>query len=156
MWSRRGLLAALAALPVLAACGFAPVYGVAPEVRGSLAFEAPESVMGFRVIERLEDRLGAPEGARATLRVALSTTRSAAAIDAEGDLVRYSLNGEARWSITGPEGVEASGRETAFTGYSTTGSTVATAAAEADAEERLAVILADMIVAQVLMQAAAR
>ena len=57
--------------------------------------------------------------------------------------------------MVGPEGVEADGRVTAFTGYSATGSTVATAAAQRDAEARLAVILADMIVAQVLMRAGA-
>ena len=157
MWSDARLprRAALAGLLALAGCGFAPVYGTGDALRGTLAYEAPETVLGYRLIERLEDRLGSPRDARALLRVGLSVGQGAAAIDAEGDLVRFSVNGAADWAVVGPEGVEADGRVTAFTGYSATGSTVATAAAQRDAEARLAVILADMIVAQVLMRAGA-
>ena len=48
-----------------------------------------------------------------------------------------------------------SGTVDSFTGYSATGSTVATRAARADAEERLTTILADQIVTRLIAAAPA-
>ena len=72
-----------------------------------------------------------------------------AGITPDGAITRYNLEGRAAlapaWPRTGA--VLAEGEATAFTGYSATGTTVATRAAEAeDARERLMVLLADEIV----------
>ena len=60
------------------------------------------------------------------------------------------------FAATGPDGaVVTQGNVGGFTGYSATGSTVATTAARTDAQDRLMVILADQIVTRLIAAAPA-
>ena len=116
-----------------------------------MAVETPDTPDGFLLGARLEDRLGrAEEGLR--LVAGLEVEEVAAAVTPEGAITRYDLVGRAPWRLAGADGAAlADGTASAFTGYSATGTTVATGAAEADARERLMVLLADAIVARLLL-----
>jgi LPS-assembly lipoprotein len=136
----------------LAGCGFAPAYGtggVAGPLRNTVDVSAPDTVAGFRLRTRISDRLGAATIPRYTLTVALREDQTAAAITTAGDTTRLNLRGFADWTVTDRAGkVLTNGNTQTFTSYSATGSTVATQAAATDAQARLAVALADMIVAE--------
>lgn len=137
----------------LAGCGFAPIYGGDGGVRGQVSFETDESVAGFRLRERLEERLGRSASPRYTLETTVSSSQRAAAITSEGDTSRLNIVGKATWSLVSLETgqVVDSGEVEAFTSYSATGSTIATQATSDDAEARLSVILADLIVSRILI-----
>lgn len=122
-------------------------------MRGMIAFSVNDSVAGFRLRERLEGRLGHVVTPRYRLRVNVRTRERAAAITSGGDTARRNIIGTANWTLTQSVGgarIE-TGRVEAFTSYSATGSTVATQSTQDDAEARLAIILADMIVSRVLI-----
>ena len=133
-----------------------PVYEDNAAVRGQFTFETDESVMGFHLGSRLAERLGVPSNPRYTLKATLTTRERAAAITAEGDTSRLNVIGRASWSLleTASGKQVATGRAEAFTSYAATSSTVATQATRDDARKRLAMILGDMIVTQVLSRAA--
>ena len=86
----------------------------------------------------------------------MRSSQRAAAITSEGDTSRFNIVGAAKWSlIVLDDGNQIDGGEVeAFTSYSATGSTNATPATRDDAEARVAVILADLIVSRVLIRAA--
>jgi LPS-assembly lipoprotein len=139
----------------LAGCGFAPIYGGNDGFRGLVAFDTDESVAGFRLQERLEDRLGRSAEPQYVLRAGLRSSQRAAAITEEGDTSRFNTVGSANWSLLNlNDGKQIdAGQVEAFTSYSATGSTIATQATRDDAEARLSVILADLIVSRVLILA---
>ncbi len=145
--------AAALGLLALGGCGFAPVYGDGSALRGLVTFQTDETVAGYRLRERLEQRLGVTQNARYELRVALSQNSQPAAITAAGDTVRFNVVGRADWSLraiaTGQ--IAAEGKSESFTSYAATGTTVATQAARTDATARLSVALADMIVSRLLI-----
>lgn len=143
---------AILGLFALGGCGFAPVYRNGGGPRGMIAFQTPDSIAGFRLRERFEQRLGLPSDARYSLSVTLSRRSTPAAINATGDTTRFNLIGTAGWVLTDTEtgNDAASGKVETFTSYAATGSTVATQAASADASARLSVALADMIVTRLL------
>ena len=154
---RRALVSWAALLP-LAACGLAPVYGAGGPglaLRGRVAVEAPDTPDGFTLRAALEDRLGSAPGAEPAaalvLEAAPTVAAVAAAITPSGAITRYDLSGTAPWRLSGPAGEAASGEARAFTGYSATGTTVATRSAEADARARLMALLADAIVTRLLL-----
>ncbi len=150
-WTRRAAILGAAAL---AGCGFSPAFGPNGPARGlrnAIEFQTPDTVEGYRLRERLERRLGAPEAPRYVLNVTLDLNRSDVAIASDGEAGRITLNGKARYSLSDMAGTPiASGHVDAFTGYSTNGSTVATRAGEEDARLRLANILAGLIVARLM------
>jgi len=146
---------ALLALGGLAACGFTPV--LAPDGPGAVlldatAFTAPDTEIGFRLRARLEDRLGRASAPRYALSTDLDIGRTSAAITPAGDITRITLSGEATFTLraSATDATIATGQVESFTSYSTTGTTVATRAAERDAGDRLATILADLIVTRLL------
>ncbi|WP_342077420.1 LPS assembly lipoprotein LptE [Yoonia sp. SS1-5] len=144
---------ALLGLLSLAGCGFAPVYGDTSGLRGQVTIDSPESVAGFRLRDRLEQRLGVATQPRYALSVELGSTQRPAAITAEGDTVRFNVVGDADWVLrNGSDGqVIDRGTIQTFTSYAATGSTVATQAAATDAQARLSVALADAIVSRLLV-----
>ncbi|WP_296375853.1 LPS assembly lipoprotein LptE [Yoonia sp.] len=148
--------AAILGLLALGGCGFVPVYGNGGGLRGQIDFATPDSVAGFRLRERLEQRLGLPTETRYRLVVTLGEQRTPAAINPAGDTTRFNVIGRASWVLTDmADGVQAgAGVVETFTSYSATGSTVATQAAATDATARLSVALADMIVGRVLILSA--
>lgn len=154
MWScnRRALLFGVLAT---AGCGFAPSFGpegAADGLRGNVLVDDPKDRDAFLVTRRIEDRLGRAAGPRYGLALTLTIVQESMALDATNVTARLNLVGKARWVLrdlaTGA--VLAQDQASSFTGYSFTGTTVATLAAARDARERLAVILADQIVAQLL------
>lgn len=154
---RRQFLILLAALP-LAACGFTPAYapGAAGDrLRGRVAVQAPENRNEFAFAGRLETRLGRASAAEYDLGYSLKLERVSGGISPDNDITRYTLRGEATYTLT----ERATGTRTAggkvrnFTSWSATGSTVAGVTAEEAANERLMTILADDIVARLIAEA---
>lgn len=152
LWSRRALFA----LPlVLAGCGFTPVYGpgsAAPGFLSAIEVQEQTSREGFLLVQRLEERLGRPAVPQYRLLLELTVGEAGLAVTPEGETERFQLIGSVVYRLQSVEtGAIVSSRGlNDFTGYSSSGSTIATLAAREDATERLMVILADEIV--VLLQ----
>lgn len=155
---RRKFIALIAALP-LAGCGFAPVYGTngaGGSLRGRIAYRAPNTVEGFRLRARLEDRLGRTEQGDYLLTVQLQIDEQAVVISSAQDINRFNLPGKATWVLTEPDVEQplAQGTAETFTAYSAFGTTVATREAQNDARDRLAIALADLIVTDIIIASA--
>jgi LPS-assembly lipoprotein len=140
----------------LAACGFTPAYapgGSGTALRNRIAVETSGTPDGFRLRARLEDRLGRAAAPAGTLVVGPEVEEVSAAITPGGAITRYNLEGRAPWRLTasGSGALLAEGEATGFTGYSATGTIVATRSAEEDARERLMGLLADEIVTRLLL-----
>lgn len=150
-WSRRSvLLAALA----LAACGFAPVYGpggTGTRLQDKVRTADPRTPDDFAFAGRIAERLG-PDGTRYELDWRLRIAVVPQAITPDEITTRYSLNGTASYVLTeiASGRTVARGQVSSFTSYSTTGTTIATLAAEQDAHKRLARLLADQVVTRLL------
>jgi len=159
MWlHRRRALFALSALFAAAGCGFAPAYGPqgsASVLQDNLRVAAPERRDGFLMSQRLEDRFGRNDAGRYVLTVAPTIRQQGLATSVEGTTNRFQLIGRADYALrdTQTQSVVRQGVVTDFTGFSATGSTVATLAAERDATARLMVILADQIVDRLILTA---
>lgn len=145
------LLAPLA----FAACGFSPVYG--PDGSGTalqnrVQVAAPGNRDTYLLVQRLEERLGRGTNPAYKLDLTLRTSTAGLGIGADSTTNRFNLIGVAGYVLrdlaTGRE--VSSGVVNSFTGYSASGTTVETLAAERDARERLMVILADQITTRLL------
>lgn len=153
MWSpdRRALILGLLAL---AGCGLQPVHG--PGGGGSRLFgkvrpRDPDTPLDFIFNRRLAERLGPEDAAIYDLDYRITAGVVAQAITPDEVTTRFSLNGTADFALTGPDGaVITRGQVSSFTSYSTTGTTISTLAAEGDARERLALMLADQVVTRLL------
>lgn len=137
----------------LAGCGFAPIYGENTGLRGRVAFETDQSVAGFRLRERLETRLGRSVTPQFVLVTNVRSSQRSAAITTGGDISRFNVIGTATWSLKMADSGQVidSGTVEAFTSYSASGSTIATQSTRDDAEARLSIILADLIVSRLLI-----
>lgn len=148
-WSRALCAAAL----LLAGCGFAPAYGPggsAAALRGMVAVSGGTEVFDYRLRSAIESRIG--QGTGYDLVFAARVEEIQAAVTPDGTITRYNVTGIADWTLRDADGVEvAAGRASGFTSYLTTGSTVSTEAAQRDAQDRLAVVLADQIVARLMV-----
>ena len=100
---------------------------------------------------RIAERLG-PDGTRYELDWRLRIAVVPQAITPDEITTRYSLNGTASYVLTeiASGRTVARGQVSSFTSYSTTGTTIATLAAEQDAHKRLARLLADQVVTRLL------
>lgn len=152
--SRRNLILAAAAL-VLAACGFTPAYapgGVGEALRSRIEARAPTNRLEFDFVARLEERIGRADPAQYRLAYTITIRSDALAITPDQALQRYHLIGTLDYQISsvGTGQVLAEGKIQNFAAYSAVGTTVATRAAEADAQARLATILADQLVTRLL------
>lgn len=148
----------LAATP-LAACGFTPAYGPqggAQTLVRNIEVRAPETRTDYLMTRHLEERLGRTGAGDYLLDYTLKVEEERIAITANNITRRFNLIGTATYRLTTPDGtLITKGAEETFTGYSATGTTVATRAARADAEERLTTILADRIVTRLIATAPA-
>ncbi|MEM1236015.1 MAG: LPS assembly lipoprotein LptE [Pseudomonadota bacterium] len=138
------------ALAALAGCGFTPVYGPgsgAAELRNAVQVGTPDSSNAFLLVRELELRLGAPKEVLYTLAVDVDLDETGGIITTSQDVERFTLDGTASYTLATAEGTTvARGSAQGFTGYSASGTPIATRAARDDAQERLMVILADQIV----------
>ncbi len=155
-WSDRRLF--VLSLLALGACGFTPAYGPgggASALRGTVAAAEPTDKLAYDLVARLEERLGYASNPQWLLEYAISTQETGVAVTAENAVTRYNVTGTVDWKLVRPdEGtIVTRGRAESFTSYSTTGSTVATLAAETDASTRLMQILADQIVTRLIAAA---
>lgn len=148
MWSRRlALLAALA----LGACGFTPVYapgGAGSRLLGQVRVADPRTPDDYAFLRRMTERLGPDQAARYDLAYTLRIAVVPQAITPDEVTTRYSLNGTAAWALTdrATGQTAAQGEVSSFASHSTVGTVIATTAAEQDARDRLAVMLADQVV----------
>ena len=147
------ILAALALVLAISACGFEPVYGpggTGTQFQNRVLVDKPIDREGFLLVRQLEERLGRADDPAYKLGIKLAVAEEARAIDPDGDIRRFHVIGTAEYTladaITGA--VVRSDTVDNFVGYSATGTTVATLAAKRDATERLMTILADEIVLQ--------
>jgi LPS-assembly lipoprotein len=148
------LLGALAT----AGCGFTPSFGpggAADGLRGALLVDEPDTRDAFLLTRRIEDRLGRADSPRYGLAVKLDMTEEPMALTRNNITTRFNIVGRAAWVLRDLADGNALAQDQAssFTGYSATGTTVATLAASRDARARLATILADQIVAQLMAAA---
>jgi len=103
-------------------------------------------------VRHIEERLGRTSSPTYALSIAIELGEERMAITTDNVATRFNLLGKATYALRALDGgkVVTSGIVQSFTGYSTTGSTAATRAAEQDASERLMVILGDQIVARLV------
>lgn len=147
-----GLVGGLA----LAACGFTPVYG--PDGAGTRLFGQvrvmdPKTSDDYAFNRRITERLGPDQAARFALEYRLAVATVAQAITPDEVTTRYALNGTADYTLTEGGRAVARGQVSSFASYSTTGTTIATLAAEQDARERLMRMLADQVLTRLLAAA---
>lgn len=156
--TRRAAIFAALALP-LAACGLKPVYGpngTGKRIFGKVRPRDPKTYQDFAFNQRLAERVGPDTNAQYDLDYRISIGAVSQAITQDEVTTRYSLNGTVDFALRDSAGkVLASGRVSSFTSYSTTGTTIATLSAEADARKRLAEMLADQVVTRLLAASAA-
>lgn len=149
-FDRRSVFLGLIALP---ACGFEPVHGTGGAAQGlysQIGIEAPNDANSYNLRKQLEDRLGRGDAPEFIMAVSLDLKTESLAITSEQSINRLNVIGTARYQIrrSGTETVLDQGKVSNFTGYSASGSTVATSSARDDAFERLTVTLADQIVSR--------
>lgn len=150
--TRRATLAS--GLMALAGCGFAPVYGrqgTGNRLIGQIALSAPTSPNTHLFNRRFEERMGRASGPL-SLSLRLNTEQQSLGTTSTGNTTRYRVLGRASFTLRDSAGAALTeGKTETFTGYSATGSTVATLAAERDARERLMLLLADQVIDELLL-----
>lgn len=152
MWSRR---AALAVALLAAGCGFTPVYGpggAGTRLHGQVRVADPQTADDYAFLRRMTERLGPAETGRYDLAYTLRVAVLPQAITPDEVTTRFSLNGTATYRLTDSAtgATVAQGEVSNFTSHSTVGTVIATNAAEQDARNRLAVMLADQVVTRLL------
>lgn len=154
---RTFVLGLLAAAP-LAGCGFTPVYapgGAGTVLRDQILVDAPDTRLEFTFVSRLEERLGRGAAGRYGLGYDIAIEERGIAVTGSNDITRINLTGTITYRVTETATGDQIhvGEVRTFSAYSTTGSTISTAAAARDAEDRLMVALADRIVSDLLASA---
>ncbi len=142
-------------LMLIAACGFQPVYGpggAGQALQNRVTVDAPDDRESYFLVREIETRLGRTTAPVFSLDLTIATSEDGLAIDQAGNTTRYNILGAADFTLRDLSSgqIATSGRVESFTGYSATGTTVATLAAQQDAQVRLMTILADQIVARLL------
>lgn len=144
----------------LSGCGFAPAYGPGGAARGlqdNIHIDEPDTRETYLITQRVEERLGTG-GASApyTLGLSVRVSESSQGSSSDGATTRFRLLGSLTYALrkAGEKTAFETGSVRNFTGYSATGSTAATLAAQRDARERLMVILADQMIDRLVLAAA--
>jgi LPS-assembly lipoprotein len=163
-WSEAPRLLGAAALAAsLAACGFEPLYapsGPAAAAQGRVEVAVIDGPIGFAMRERLIDRLGPAEAATHRLKIDLELDQQGVALTRKDETTRFDVTATAAWRLYPRAGgaPALSGETSAVTGYSApaddTASAFAVLSARRDAEERLALTLADRIAQDLALDAA--
>ena len=156
-FDRRYFLLSAAALT---GCGFTPAFapgGAATRFQNSVLVDVPDSRAAFLLVRRFEERLGRANPETYGLSYAITLTEEAIAISGDNVTTRYNILGTVTYALRdlATDKVLTSGKVDNFTSYSASDTTVATQAAERDAEERLMTILTDQIITRLIADAAA-
>ena len=133
----------------LAGCDLVPVNGANTKfqlLRNTVLVQAPTSRVEFELVRNLEVQLGQAVSKLYDLQYKLSVDEDIVVVSAAQEINRFSLVGLLEYSLVDSGGVVLL-TETAksFTGYSATGTTVATQRSKRDAYDRLMVILAKQV-----------
>jgi LPS-assembly lipoprotein len=148
MWlfDRRGFL--LTGLS-LVGCGFEPVHRSASKSYGfsnEVFVQAPKNRGEFELVRNLEIHFGPPAEKRYHLRYKLTVDEEIVDVSVAQELNRFNLVGLLEYSLVDVDGVVIlSEAAKSFTGYSGTGTTVATERSKQDSYDRLMVILAKQV-----------
>ena len=150
-FNRRNVLFTGLALAGLTGCGFTPVHGaggVGAQLEGAILVDEPKTRPAYLLTRHIEDRLGRAANPRYGLSHSIEVSLSPIAISANNVITRYNVLGEVTYALRDLQtgAVVTSGKVDNFTSYSTSGTTVATQAAERDARDRLMTILGDQII----------
>ena len=144
--NRRGFLLAACAL---AGCGFVPVHGSNSKsqiFRNAVLVQAPKNRVEFELVRNLEVLLGPVTAKRYDLRYTLKVDEQVIVVSAAQQIDRFSLVGKINFTLVDADGVVLLSKTAkSFTGYSATGTTVATERSKRDAYDRLMVILAKQV-----------
>lgn len=163
-WSDPIRAGALAGLLALAACGFEPLYdpaGPAAAVAGRVDVAVIPGTTGYLMRERLVERLGAGGTPTHRLAIDLKLSQVGVALTEDDVTSRFDVVGVAEWKLVPIAGtVPVMAEEArAVSGYSAptsaTTSAFAILSARRDAEERLALVLADRIAQRIAVEAGA-
>ena len=142
---RASLFAAFA----LVGCGFAPMHGTNSKsliVRNKVLVQAPKNRVEFELVQNLEVQLGQATEKLYDLSYTLAVDEQVIVVSAAQEINRFSLVGSLKFSLVDADGaVVLSKTAKSFTGYSATGTTVATERSKRDAYDRLMVILAEKV-----------
>lgn len=154
----RGLAALALPALVLPACGFTPAYGpngAASRLQNTILPDAPQGRDQYLLIQQFEDRLGRGENGPYALGYSYSISGARVGVTADNVTTRFNLVGRVEFTLRDrlTDAALIKGSVDGFTGFSTTGSTTATEAANRDARTRLAVLLADKMVTQLIARA---
>lgn len=161
---RRSVLRGLGLLGLggfaLGACGFTPAYGPegpANRLQNNILPDEPGNRDQYLLIQQFEDRLGRGADGAYALGYTYSVGSARMAVTATNTTTRINLLGQVTFTLRdrSTNTVLLRGTVDGFTSYSTTGSTSATAAAARDARTRLAVLLADKMVTQLIASSTA-
>ena len=155
-WSDRRQFLLLAG--AVGACGFQPAYGPggsAEGLNGRIEVAEPRNRLSFNLVRQLETRLGLPDAPEYMLTTALSVNQSQLGLTTDNEITRYNVRGRATFTLNeiGTGRVATRGTVENFTSYSDLATPFATQTASNDALDRLMVILADQIVARLLVTA---
>ncbi len=139
---------------LLSACGFQSVYGAGGNggiLQDRVLVEEQNTREGFLLVRQIEERIGRGADPAYRLGLGLEILEEGLGVDEDDNTLRFNLIGTADFELRDETGaLVTSGQVSSFTGYSATGTFVATLAAEQDARERLMTILADQIIARLL------
>lgn len=149
------MIAALGAT-LLAACGYAPALAPgqpAAALFGRVRADDPADRRARAFVARIEERLGRPGAGAWRLGYTIETTPQGVGITPEGATTRIRIGGAVTFALAaaGEDAPLLAGREESFAAYSTTATAVATLIAEEAAEARLMRLLADRVVARLLL-----
>ncbi len=141
----------LLATPLLAGCGFTPLYatqGLSPALSG-IETIAPEGRFGALLREQLDDALARDRGQPAAMRLEMTIkqTRTARGRRVDNVATRYEMVATAEWRLTSLSGgqVVRTGSTSAEVTVDASDQPYAAVAANQDAEARLAGVLAQRI-----------
>lgn len=142
----------------LAGCGFTPAYGPGGDgvlLQGRIEVDAPQDRPAYLLTKHLEDRLGRSSDPRFGLSYSIDISEAPIAISSNNVTTRYNILGEVTYALRDLQSgaVVSSGKVENFTSYSASGTTVATQAAEKNAQERLMIILGDQMITRLLAAA---
>lgn len=159
--SRRAVLTLIAAAPLAACDGFVPAFG--PDSGGRalmnrVAVADPADKNAFDLVQRIEERLGRAVSPAYALSYEIVTDQVDLGVTPANAITRYNITGSVSFTLTGiaTKSVLSSGTASTFTAFSASGTTVSTDASRADAYQRLMRLLADQVVARLVIAVGSR